>query len=355
MRAYEGVMMVSEVAIAGAGMIGSYLHRLLELQGISSDIYGQAVSHTSCGINPCAWGATRPFRQHVKAVGMDPEKYILKDFKVVNFENVDMRASLLTFDKPLFIRDLRECADVIEGPVPKGKYERIIDATGAARAYLPPITNDLLVPCVQYRVKADNADSSRVTILYGNLGYSWIFPLSDTEFHIGAGSLLADPRETLRESGFLKPGWKRLCGCSGKVRSTSPLGSRPFIFANPSVECDVWGVGEAIGAVAPIAGEGIVPGMASARLLVASWGSPRRYISRTLKEFSWMIGEKAVIDKVSSGEQLGLQDWLILRRTGRRMGAPVTLRETRELLKCLERTRRSCAQNPPPFATEGAK
>ncbi len=347
--------MASGVAIAGAGMIGSYLHRLLKLEGISSDIYGQADPHTSCGINPCAWGASRPFRQHVKAAGLDPEEYILKDFGVVNFENVDMRASLMTFDKPRLIRDLREGVEVIQGPVPKGRYDRVIDATGTKRAYLPPISNDLLVPCVQHRVKADDADNSKVTILYGNLGYSWIFPLSDTEFHIGAGSLLADPRETLRESGFLRPEWKRLCGCSGKVRSTSPVGSRPFVFTNPSLECDVWGVGESIGAVAPIAGEGVVPGMASARLLVANWGSPRRYTSRTLREFSWMIGEKTVIDKVSSGEQLGLQDWLILRRTGRRMGAPVTLSETRELLKCLERTRRSCAKNPPPFATEGAK
>jgi hypothetical protein len=344
--------MTRRVAIAGAGMIGSYLHRLLEVHGIPSDIYGQAVSHTSCGINPCAWGASSPFRQHMKAAKLDPERYILRDFAVVNFENVDMPASLLTFDKPRLIRDLREDASVIEGPVPKGKYDRIIDATGATRAYLPPISNDLLVPCVQYRVKADNADSSKVTILYGNLGYSWIFPLSDTEFHIGAGSLLADPRETLRESGFLKPGWKKLCGCSGNVRSTSPLGSRPFVFANSSVECDVWGVGESIGAVAPIAGEGIVPGFASARLLVASWDSPRRYTSRILREFSWTIGEKGVIDKVSSGETLGLRDWLILRRTGRRMGAPVTLSETRDLLRCLERTRRTRAQNPSQFAKE---
>ncbi len=336
--------MTTDVAIAGNGMVGSYLHRLLELHGIEADLYGQSRIPTTCGINPCAWGASSPFREHVRAVGLDPEQYVLKDFGIINFERVDMRASLLTFDKPRLIRDLQEGTEIAHGSIPSGRYERVIDATGARRAYLPVIKDDLMVPCVQYRVRTDQADSSKISILYGNLGYSWVFPLSDTEFHIGAGSLMADPKETLRESGFLRPEWKRECGCSGKVRSTSPLGSQPFVHASSTLGCDVWGVGESIGAVAPIAGEGVVPGMASARLIVANWNDSRKYTSRTLKAFSWMIGEKTVIDKVADGEQLGLQDWLILRRTGRRMGSSVTLSETRELLKCLEKTRRSSSQ-----------
>jgi flavin-dependent dehydrogenase len=331
----EAEAMVSRVAIAGAGMTGSYLYRLLESQGMKADIYGDAVSHAACGINPCAWGSTSSFRHHVRAAGLDPEQYVFKDFRVVNFEGVDMRAHLLTFDKPRLINDLRKGVEVLGGPVPPRRYERVIDATGLRRAYLPTIKDDLLVPCVQYRVRRERADSSKVVIQYGNLGYSWTFPLSDNEFHIGAGSVLADPKETLRESGFMNAGGKILCGCSGKVRSTSPLDSQPFVSTDSILGGQVWGVGESIGAVAPIAGEGNAPGMASARLLVANWDTPERYKSRILKEFSWMIDERKVIDKVAAGQRLGLQDWLILRRTGRRMGAPVSLSETRELLKCL--------------------
>lgn len=347
--------MESRVAIAGAGMIGSYLYRLLESQGMKADVYGDPISHAACGINPCAWGSTSSFRQQVSAVGLDPEQYVLKDFKVVNFEGVDMRAHLLTFDKPRLINDLRKSVEVLGGPVPPRKYERVVDATGVRRAYLPGIKDDLLVPCVQYRVRMERADSSKVVIQYGNLGYSWRFPLSDTEFHVGAGSVLADPKETLRESGFMNAEGKILCGCSGKVRSTSPLGSQPFVFADLALGAQVWGVGESIGAVAPIAGEGIAPGMASARLLIANWDSPRRYTSRILKEFSWMIDERNVIDKVAGGERLGLKDWLILRRTGRRMGAPVSLGETRELLKCLTKTRHSSKQSGASTSNECAK
>lgn len=327
--------MVSEVAIAGSGMIGSYLHRLLESKGIKADIYGDSRSHAACGINPCAWGSTSTFRDHVRAVGLDPESYVLRDFDLVRFEGVDMRARLLTFDKPGLIRDLLQGTSVQEGPVPQGVYGRIIDATGVRRAYLPRIDDDLLVPCVQYRVSAADMDGSRVNILYGNLGYSWIFPLSDTEFHIGAGSVLADPKETLRQSGFLSDGCRMICGCSGKVRSTSPLGSQPFVSKARDLRTPVWGVGESIGAVGPIAGEGIAPGMRSARLLMEHWDSPSGYTSRILKEFSWMIDERAVIAKVAAGTRLGMRDWMILRKTGRRMGSDVSLAETRELLKCL--------------------
>jgi flavin-dependent dehydrogenase len=347
--------MVSRVAIAGAGMIGSYLYRLLESQGVKADIYGDAISHAACGINPCAWGSTSSFREHVRAAGLDPEQYVLKDFKIVNFEGVDMGAHLLTFDKPRLINDLRKGAEVLHGPVLPHKYERVIDATGLRRAYLPPIKDDLLVPCVQYRVRREHGDSSKVVIQYGNLGYSWMFPLSDTEFHIGAGSVLADPKETLRESGFMNAEGKILCGCSGKVRSTSPLGSQPFVSTEAALGGQVWGVGESIGAVAPIAGEGIAPGMASALLLVANWDAPERYISRILKEFSWMIDERKVIGKVATGQRLGLRDWLILRRTGRRMGAPVSLRETRELLKCLNKTKESTLLKDASTSNECAK
>jgi len=328
----------SHVAIAGAGMIGSYLHRILSDRGIEADIYDDGHGHASCGINPCAWGATSSFRKHVEAAGLDPEQYVLKDFDTINFEGADLEAHLLTFDKPRLIADLRQGVEVRPGRIPEGRYDRIVDATGLRRAYLPGIKDDLLVPCVQYRVRREKADGSKVTILYGNLGYSWIFPLSSDEYHIGAGSVLADPRVTLESSGFLGPDCRILCGCSGKVRSTSPLGCRPFVWRDASMRWDVWGVGESIGAVAPIAGEGIVPGMTSARLLVENWDDARAYTSAILRQFSWMIDEKKVIGKVAVGAQLGMRDWIILRRTGRRMGSPVTMSQTRDLLKCLKKT-----------------
>lgn len=316
-------------------MVGSYLHRLLKTKGIAADLYGDEQGHAACGINPCAWGSTSGFRDHVKAAGLDPEDYVLRDFTIVNFEGVDMEARLLTFDKPRLIRDLRGGDKAIERPIPLRKYERVIDATGVKRAYLPAIEDDLLVPCLQHRVTAEGVDSSKVVIQYGNLGYAWRFPLSNTEFHIGAGSLLADPEETLRDSGFLDIGGKIVCSCSGKVRSTAPRRSQPFISKDTALASEIWGVGESIGAVAPIAGEGITPGMASARILLDCWDAPRTYTSRILKEFAWMMGERRVIGKVARNQPLHVRDWLTLRKTGFRMGSSVSLNDTREILKCL--------------------
>ena len=327
--------MTVKVAIAGAGMVGSYLCRLLDTKGIEADLYDERKGHAACGINPCAWGSTSRFRDCMRAAQLDPEKYVLRDFSVVNFEGVDMRASLITFDKPRLVRDLQADKNILRGQIPRHQYERVIDATGVRRSYLPAVKDDLLVPCVQHRVIAEGVDSSKVVIQYGNLGYAWRFPLSDTEFHIGAGSLLADPNETLRDSGFLNIGGKVRCSCSGSVRSTSPRKSQPFVSKDESLASEIWGVGESIGAVAPIAGEGVAPGMDSARILVNCWDDPRSYTSKILKEFSWMMGERRVIGKVARSESLNLRDWLTLRKTGLRMGSSVTVSETREILKCL--------------------
>ena len=333
--------MTGRIAVAGAGMVGSYLCRLLEGKGIEVDLYGERHTHTACGINPCAWGATREFRNHLKAAQLDPADYVLRDFDIVNFEGVDMKASLLTFDKPKLIHDMQAGRQIAEGPVPAQRYERVIDATGVKRAYLPQIKDDLLVPCIQHRVRAEGVDKSKVVIQYGNLGYAWRFPLSDNEFHIGAGSLLAVPSQTLRDSGLLEGNARTICTCAGKVRSTAPKWSQPFVTTDETLGCDIWGVGESIGVVAPIAGEGVAPGMGSARILVESWDNPKAYISRILREFSWMMGERRVIGKVASNKRLHLGDWLTLRGTGLRMGSSVTVAETREILKCLTKPQAS--------------
>ncbi len=327
------------MAIAGGGMVGSYLYKLLQAEGIKADIYDQPNGHMPCGIHPCAWGSSKEFPEHLAAVGIDARDYVLRVMHTIRFEGVDLDAFLLTFDKPRLIRDLRDGAEVIHGKIPPGRYARVVDATGVARAFLPPIANDLIVPCVQYRVRSDAADASKVVIEYGNVGYSWSFPLSARDFHMGAGSAVEDPRLMFQRSGMIGNEARIHCGCQGKVRSTSPDGALPFVSHHDELGCDAWGVGEAIGAVAPIAGEGIAPGMKCARLLLKNWDDGRRYTKSVLKEFAWMEGERRVIGRVTRKETLSLKDWLVLRHTGRRMGAHVSLSEVRGLLKCLSNDR----------------
>ena len=82
----------------------------------------------------------------------------------------------------------------------------------------------------------------------------------------------------------------------GRIRLTAPHNSQPFVAAGSDGE--VWGVGEAIGCVAPLAGDGIVPGMKSVQLLMKWWDDPSGYTRAVLKEFDWMKKERAVIDKL---------------------------------------------------------
>lgn len=326
-----------EVAIVGAGMVGSYLSRLLRLRGIDCDLYDSGSHATACGIHPCAWGSSNGFDGHVKFAGLDPEDFVLMRPDRVNFQGVDLGASLITFDKPSLIRKLQEGTTIITGPIKQNGYDRIIDATGAKRAMLPRIENDIIVPCIQHRVRYDDRDSSVVMIKYGSVGYSWSFPLSKNEFHVGGGSLVLDPKTMVPSSGLLGDGGKRICSCGGGVRLSSPEESQPFVAKDARSGAEVWGVGEAIGVVAPIAGEGVAPGMASARILVENWDDPVAYVSRIKKDFQWMHRERKILDKLTNGGRLGVQDWVTLKNTGRRMGTKVGIKDVMNLLGFLER------------------
>ncbi len=330
-------MRKATVAIAGAGMVGSYLHRMLEKSGIPADLYTTNGLNTTCGISPCAWGTSRPFFDLVRSSGLDPYDYVMRHATKVIFQGTELRADLMTFDKPKLIRDLQNGTQIIEGHVRANGYERVIDATGTARAYLPPVGNDLTVPCVQYRVSGADLDPSAVYITYGNIGYSWSFPLSETDFHVGGGSIAVDPREMLHRSGMLNHGGKVLCGCKGRVRISTPQRSAPFVSVNPDLGCEVWGVGEAIGVVAPIAGEGVVHGMKSARILQSCWEDPDVYSATIRAEYSWMPTERKILEKLMAGGSPSLSDWRALMKMGKRMGAEISLKETISMLSFLVR------------------
>jgi 2-polyprenyl-6-methoxyphenol hydroxylase-like FAD-dependent oxidoreductase len=55
----------SKIAIAGAGMTGAYLYRLLSMRGLRVELFDSA-SKTQCGLTPCAWGTSRGFHELVR-------------------------------------------------------------------------------------------------------------------------------------------------------------------------------------------------------------------------------------------------------------------------------------------------
>jgi flavin-dependent dehydrogenase len=175
-------------------------------------------------------------------------------------------------------------------------------------------------------------------IQLGRIGYAWCFPLGELGFHIGCGSLVSNPKEVLKELGWvsgpsLSSGEKHACACSGNVRLTGPHDALPFVVDRTATP--VWGIGEAIGCVAPLAGDGIVPGMKTVSLLIENWKNPEEYTRSILKEFEWMKSERTVIDKILSSAPLGIKDAWVLRKNSKRMGMRVGMKEAMKFLKML--------------------
>lgn len=324
-----------KVAIAGAGMTGAYLYRLLINRGYEVDLFGLNPG-TSCGISPCAWGTSRDFNKLVRASGLDPGKYILRRFDYVIMDGIRIKAQLKTFHKPELVKDLLEGAEIMPAPLNPANYDRIIDATGVNRVFLPPLQGDILLSCVQWRIRTAAELENRITL--GKIGYAWCFPLSGHEYHIGCGSLISDPRQIMEELGWvgkltLPADSRIICSCKGKIRLTAPIYAQPFVRNDGAAR--IWGVGEAIGCVAPLAGDGIVAGMRSAQILLDFWEDPGGYQTAILREFGWMKSERRVIDKLRGSESLGVKDAWVLKKNSRRMGMHVGLKEAILLLKNL--------------------
>jgi flavin-dependent dehydrogenase len=338
------------IAIAGAGTTGAYCCRLLKNKGFQVHLYDRK-RKTACGINPCAWGTSVGFTELASTAGLYPEKYILQRFDSVIMDDVLVKGNLMTFDKPAFLRDLLGDVDIRDGVIPAHQYDRIIDATGVARSYLPPLPNDLLLPATQHRVQTKEPLQNRIKLT--RVGYAWCFPLGEMGAHIGCGSLVGDPDKALEEIGWLPKRWGNphghvLCACKGRLRLSSPLHSQPFCVEGPPG--GIWGIGEAIGCVAPLAGDGIVPGMRSVQLLLDHWEDPANYTRAVLKEFEWMTRERHVVNKLLAASPLGVKDAWVLRKNSRRMAMKVGFKEALGFLKTLRtRSRESeagCSRRP---------
>jgi flavin-dependent dehydrogenase len=124
-----------------------------------------------------------------------------------------------------------------------------------------------------------------------------------------------------------------ICACAGKIRLTAPQYSQPFVFAGS--DGAVWGVGEAIGCVAPLAGDGVIPGMRSVQILMQWWDDPSGYTEAIRREFSWMKPERKVIDKLRGSGPLGMREAWVLRKNSKRMGMKVGLKEAGMLVRNL--------------------
>jgi flavin-dependent dehydrogenase len=325
-----------KIAICGAGLVGSFLYRLLSQAGFEDiTLFGKPIPlKTHCGISPCAWGTSAGFDELIERTGFDSSKYIFQKFDTIIMNGTKVQAKAAVINKPKLISDLIIGAKVQNLPIQMNEFDRVIDASGVARAYLPPISKDIINSCIQYRVYS--CETFELEVNVNNLGYAWRFPLSNNEYHVGAGSVAISPQIMLNKLGWLKNN-TQICFCSGKIRLTAPQFSLPFVTEADAGQHQIWGVGEAIGCVAPLVGEGIIPGLKSALLLVDNWENPEAYQKAILEEFVSLKEERSVIDKALQGKHLGLSEGLILKKSTERFGINVGFKLGTQLLKSITR------------------
>jgi len=344
-----------KVAIAGAGIAGAYLAKLLGRKGILPDLYDGMEHGTRCGCRSCGWGVPEGIGPYLVDAGLDPDKYLLEPMPTMNFDGLPAVTPLFTLDKPRLLRDLAEGTRLRRSnlmPAQAEDYDVVVDATGITRSFLPPCRSDLALPTLQHRVAVEPRDGGRIRIgVFGNdvpgLGYLWIFPLGKGEYHVGVGGIGLVGHGTLLDRFYResteKCSFTRLCGCTGSVRVASPYYSTPF-HAERTRENGkpqlIIGVGESIGTVAPFTGEGIIYSLECARLLADSWLSLPDYTRSVLARFAWMRKERETLNYLLSPEGMGrprLRDRWRFYRNARRSGIGLPMLEAFKRMGSLSR------------------
>jgi flavin-dependent dehydrogenase len=139
------------------------------------------------------------------------------------------------------------------------------------------------IPCVQYKVRyqpgKEPFDDFYLKTFPSMSGYFWYFPLGNGYAHIGAGDFLKSHNRFVAE--FLnKHGCEVIKKVGRPVRLTPPASCEPFTDNNKSV-----GVGESIGTVYPLLGEGIIPATWCAELFVRNMHDLEAYRQEVLARF----------------------------------------------------------------------
>lgn len=333
-----------KVAIAGMGPAGAYLSALLSDE-YRVEIYEMQDEESFTSV--CAWGTGyHKMREMLKRVGLNFDDYVIFRGKRLYVELRERLftvrlAGLSTFDKPRLLKDLVSKVSVNYGKAVRPgeletKYYRVIDATGVYRRLLPNIEDDLLMPTIQYLVKFKRPpfDDFYVKPFKSYTGYLWYFPLDNGRFFVGAGDAKYNKHiETALR--FIREHDGEIMKRMGKaLRLTPPTKALPHYFMNTI------GVGEAVGSVFAVLGEGILPSMMSAELLYENFEDPLGY-SRLLKrkfkvfEYALKFLMAKMNDKCSIKECLipALKLHLYFKRNKDHTGVDPSLLDTLKVLK----------------------
>lgn len=278
------------IGIAGAGVAGAYLACMLSSRH-EVEVFDRK-EKDKLG-HDCAWLFHHSdLYNYCGKCGLNPVRYLEHVGRTFSFFGVTVAiGDLITFNKHHFLIDLLKRAEEVHfgSKISRSDledFDLVIDATGPSRALLPPPLNRLKlnwsIPCYQLEVESHDLPKDFYTHPAG-LGYLWVFPRGENTARVGCGSLTANPKTEVEEY-LANKSYKLLRVCNGTVRIIPPSKSKPFHVAG---EPNIVGVGECVGAISPLSGEGNRDALKCADLfLEALEGDLNVYERRVLEKFS---------------------------------------------------------------------
>lgn len=264
----------------GLGVAGSYLALKLSKE-TAHEVHGFDLLRKAD--TRCAWGASKhELSRLLGTLELDFSEFILfegRKLRVIFEDGHEFRIPLMglvSFDKDALEERLHTEAQRTGATLHLGEkvrlenlanYDLVIDATGVYRSLLPKIRNDLIFPNIEYRVEyGGNPPFDDFAVFpYPKLGgYSWFFPLASGMAHVGGGDRFHRQKEKVDSLLRKYPG-RVVKLISRPIRMVPPALAGPIWFRNSRQT--VVGVGEAVGTVFPLLGEGIIPSMQAAETL----------------------------------------------------------------------------------------
>jgi flavin-dependent dehydrogenase len=286
-----------KIAVVGIGVAGAYLmNQLSDNHDIHVVGFERMKEEEHDAV--CAWATSKNVMiDYTRKCSLNFDNYILHDGKNMSVDlgesqHVDIGLrGMVSYDKLKLIQDMIKGTEINYGKAPKKDnletdFDLIIDSTGFHRNYLPKLDYEMWIPCVQYKVKYNSNNNIPYDDFYlkgfpSMSGYFWYFPLGNGYAHIGAGDFTRKNHNFFVEH-FLKKYKCEIIKKNGRpVRISPPSKSEPFYDGRKSI-----GVGESIGTVYPLLGEGIIPSTICADLFVNNLNDFETYRKQVLKHFN---------------------------------------------------------------------
>lgn len=283
-----------KIAVVGIGVAGAYLMNRLS-DDHDNDVVGFERMPRDQHDAVCAWATCENVMADLAGnCGLDFDNYVLHEGKHMRVDlrhddSVDIRLrGMVSYDKLRLIQDMIKGTEIRFGRAPRKDelepdFDMIIDSTGFHRNYLPRIENEMWIPCVQYKVKyaagREPFDDFYLRTFPSMSGYFWYFPLGNGYAHVGAGDFLKAHCRFVDE--FLNRHECEVIKKVGRpVRLTPPASCEPFTDGRKSV-----GVGESIGTVYPLLGEGIIPSTWCAEIFLKNMHDLQAYRQAVIDKF----------------------------------------------------------------------